>query len=208
MPGTITAIKAAQLDRNIGFQDTMIGLQTNEGFQLVVYKGNQKTPFSQPEVYPFDNRIDALEVGLLNQDSANDLAILSAKRLWALMGSPKLTSSTARKPKPIRLRFPVKTFAFGNFNPASRNGLALLSESGKIHSLTFDRESHWQKKVIARGAWPESSQLLRTRMTGNPLDDLAIITGNQIQLLAATRSGRWYDTVDSFDLYGDFASAL
>ncbi|MCI0618094.1 hypothetical protein L0244_34395, partial [bacterium] len=153
-------------------------------------------------------RIDALEVGLLNQDSANDLAILSAKKLWVLMGNPKLTSLTARKPKPIRLRFPVKTFAFGNFNPASRNGLALLSESGKIHSLTFDRESHWQKKVIARGAWPESSQLLRTRMTGNPLDDLAIITGNQIQLLAATRSGRWYDTVDSFDLSGDFASAI
>ncbi len=208
LPGTITTIKVGPFDRDLGFQDTMIGLQTNDGFQLVVYKGNQKTPFSQPEVYPFDNRIDALEVGLLNQDAGNDLAILSGKKLWVLMGNPKLTSSILRKPKAIRLRFPVKTFAFGNFNPESRNGLALLSESGKIHSLTFDRESHWHKKVIARGAWPESSQLLRTRMTGNPLDDLAIITGHQVQLLATTRSGRFYDVVDSFDLSGDFASAI
>ena len=208
LPGTISTIKVGQLDRNIGFQDTIIGLQTNNGFQLVVYKGNQETPFSQPEVYPFDNRIDTLEVGLLNQDAANDLAILSAKKLWVLMGNPKLTSTIERKPKPIRLRFPVKTFAFGNFNPESRYGLALLSESGKIHSLIFDRETHWHKKVIARGAWPERSQLLRTRMTGNPLDDFAIITGNQVQLLATTRSGRFYDVVDSFDLSGDFASAI
>lgn len=208
LPGTITEIKIAALDRDIGFQDTMIGLQTNDGFQLVIYKGNQKEAFSQPEVYPFDNRIDALEVGLLNQDAGYDLAILSGKKLCVLMGNPKLTSKIERKPKPIRLRFPVKMFAFGNFNPESRNGLALLSESGKIHSLIFDGESRWHKKVIARGTWPEASQMLQTRMTGNPLDDLAVITGNQVQLLATARSGHVYNTVDSFDLHGDFASAI
>jgi hypothetical protein len=208
LPGTITAITVAALDRDIGFQDTILGLQTNDEFQLVIYKGEQKKAFTQPEVYSFANRIDALEVGLLDQDAGNDLAILSAKKLWALMGNPKLTSGIARKPKPIRLRFPLKTFVFGNFNPESTNGLALLSESGKIHSLIFDRQSHWQKKMVARGAWPESSQLLRTRITGNPLDDLAIITGNQVQLLATTRSGRVYNSVDSFDLPGTFASAI
>lgn len=208
LPGAITAIKVAALDRDIGSQDTIIGLQTNEGFQLVIYKGNQKEAFSEPEVYPFENRIDALEVGLLNQDAGNDLAILSAEKLWVLIGNPKLTSTMERKPKLIRLRFPVKRFAFGNFNPESRNGLALLSESGKIHSLTFDRESHWHKKVIAKSAWPEASQMLRTKMTGNPLDDLAIVTGNQVQLLATTKAGQVYETVDSFELPGDFASAI
>lgn len=208
LPGTITAITVGALDRDIGSKDTIIALQTNDTFQLLIYKGRQKEAFSQPEVYPFDNRIDALEVGLLNQDAGNDLAILSGNKLWAVMGNPNLTYASERKPTPIRFRFPVKRFAFGNFKPESRNGLALLSESGKIHSLTFDHESHWHKKVIAKGAWPESSQLLRTRMTGNPLDDLAIITGNQVQLLATTKAGRVYESVDSFELPGDFASAI
>lgn len=208
LPGTITAMNVAQLDREIGAKDTIIGLQANNGFQLVVYKGNKKNPFTEPEIYPFDNRIDALEIGMLNQDSANDLAILSAAKLWVLMGNPKLTSTIERKPKLIRLRFPVENIAFGNFVPESRNGLALLSKSGKIHSLTFDNESQWHKKVIARGAWPGASQMLRTKMTGNPMDDLVIITGNQVQLLATTKSGHIYQAVSSIDLSGDFASAV
>src|SRR5262249_19292436 len=123
LPGTITAIAVGAIDRDIGVQDTILGLQTNDGFQLVIYKGHPKEAFTQPEVYPFANRIDVLEVGLLNQDAGNDLAILSAKKLWVLMGNPKLTSMIERKPKIIRLRFAVKTFVFGNFNPESRNGL-------------------------------------------------------------------------------------
>jgi hypothetical protein len=208
LPGTITAISVAQLDRETGKKDTILGLQTNDGFQLIVYKGNTKNPFTEPEIYGFDNRIDVLEVGMLNQDSANDLAIVSAAKLWILMGNPKLTSTIERKPKLIRLRFPVEKMAFGNFVPESRKGLALLSKSGKIHSLTFDNESHWQKKVIARGAWPQASQMLRTRMTGNPMDDLVIITGKQVELIATSKAGDIYQSVSSIELSGDSASAM
>ena len=123
-------------------------------------------------------------------------------------GNPKLNQTTVRKPKRIRLSFPVKAIAAGNFLPESRKGLAVLSKSGKIHAIQFlkSQELKWEKKVISRGSWPSATQLIRTRMTGNPLDDLAILTGNQFQLLSVSRSR--YEPVDTFSLPGDFADAL
>ena len=53
LPGTITVLHVGELDRPIGVPYVMVGLQSNNGSELHIYRCDHKNPFTEPESYEF-----------------------------------------------------------------------------------------------------------------------------------------------------------
>ena len=210
LPGNVNAMRVADFDRPSGAPKVMLGLQGDENSQLIIYSGNRRSPFTQPEVHRIPGIIRAFETGMFNSDSAYDLAILADSGLWILNGNDRFTAHPVREPHQVHLPFTAIALAAGNFGGGARKDLALLSDHGTIYRAGLSFRKRWRRDIkrLNRMAWTGATQILRTRMTARKLDDLAVFTNDAVNLLATDPKFDRYNAVAEIPLKNHPAAAL
>ncbi len=176
LPGQITALTAGEFGRPDGLDDLAIGITGPDGAQLLILTGADGAQAALPERYPLPAPAIALEMGQLD-DAFYNLAVVAGKTLIILHGgddlaSEKITSSLEMIP----LDFEPISLALGDFLGGNdhKTEIALLDTKGELRIANHNLQ-------LAT----HSSQLFRLKSSSLYADDLLVVGGRQVQILAA-----------------------
>ncbi len=143
LPGTVTAFTAGEMNRADGLTDLAVGIDTGDGFQVLVFESPAGALRGKAEVFPASAAVNALAMMPLDDDHFNDLAVGAGSELMVIHGRDRMLSH----PKSVRdsvppatitrqtLPFQVRALTAGRFTSATLQDLAALGDDTKIHFL-------------------------------------------------------------------------
>jgi CSLREA domain-containing protein len=196
LPGQITTLFTADTNRHDGRMNLIAGGHSSSGSHVVVLDGQNGAFSAEPEIFDLPSDAIAFAAEDFDQDYWIDLAVATETKLMILYGSDRRSSSAVRV-QSVTLPFQIRSIVSGRFTHKHYRGLAMLSDSGKVHLLVPEKKKKnkikWDRRSLARGLWPDSSTLIRARVTGNPLDDLILVDQRNLSLnvIASTKGDRY-----------------
>ncbi len=142
LPGAVTAFTTGEINRVDGLTDIAVGVEGQNGAQVLVFESPAGALRGEPEVFPVAHSISALVMMPLDGDPLNDLAVGAGRELVAIHGRDRMLSgaramregAAAAKITRQVLPFAVRALAAGHFTSTILD-LAALGDDGKVHFL-------------------------------------------------------------------------
>jgi CSLREA domain-containing protein/uncharacterized repeat protein (TIGR01451 family) len=199
--GGVTALAAGEINRADGLADLVVGINTPQGAQILLYEAAQGAWQAQPQTFSLAQAATSIVIGQITRDTLADVAIAAGSELVVLEGSittPRLTRQM--------MQFALESVAIGRFTDKARTGasqIAMLARGGSIY-ITQDNQTlsatasnrsrtgravgnRWQPELLLSvGAQTESAaatQLLRANVSTGQRDDLLLLGANKINLV-------------------------
>ena len=143
LPGTVTAFTAGEINRADGLTDLALGVDTGNGFEVLVFESPAGALRGKAEVFPASAAVTALVMMPLDDDHFNDLAVAAGTELMVIHGRDRMLSypQATRDSVPLAtitrqsLPFQVRALTAGRFTSATLQDLAALGDDAKIHFL-------------------------------------------------------------------------
>ena len=200
LSGQVTAMTAGEINRVDGLADLAIAVQAPEGAQVLVFASSEGAIRATPKSFAVSHAVSAMAFGLLSKDSYSDLAIAAGSDLYLLEG---------REQSPIVTRkaqnFSLQSLAIGRFSGGDHEELAMLTQDGSVYVTgdnaplnrnragTSRAATNWSSRLLYSPtakleAQNSPQQLLRTRISTSPNDDLLLLDANSNQLQILTNN--------------------
>lgn len=203
LEGNVTAFLAEDFNRRDGINDLMVGIQTAQKSQLLIFENPYGAMKAKPEVFDFVAPITSLAIGSIEGDARFDLAIAAGKELAVLRGRDRklLFDDSGNSAETVSLSrrtfdFRIEVVAVGEFIKSESGELeiALLANDGKIHLLEKEGENtHISKRVVdlsntlnnVRVSASDLPVMLTARVSARSIDTLVVGFDKQIHLLTS-----------------------
>jgi len=204
LPGRVTTLVTGEINRPDGLTDVMVGVVGADGPKALVFESPEGALRRKPEAYALPAEATAMALGRLDGDYTLDLAVGAGSDLLVVYGRDRKLSSDeirqAEVPEAIigqrSFPFAIKSAAIGDFTGDHRTGLSLLSDDGAVHLVSgsekkngSERIEEWKSELLARGPWPEATQLVCARVSSIPTDNLVIVDSANHKLHIVVGSG-------------------
>ncbi|HUK90292.1 MAG TPA: VCBS repeat-containing protein, partial [Blastocatellia bacterium] len=191
LPGHVTAMASADVNRRDGLPDLLIGVTSPVGPELLVFEGPHGAMKSAPEIISLPDEAAAISAGYLYNDTYADIAVAAGKALLTVHGrdrklSMSLSMSNAARAsvQPATLSMlplpaVARSIAIGKFTGDRSSQAAVLTGDGKV--VLFGRSSpevgrlRMLKSIHpALGGADLQARLVRARVSGRAGDDLIL----------------------------------
>lgn len=195
LPGRVTALIAADVNRADGLVDLAIGVTDGDTSKLLVFESSHGAFAAAPISIDLPGSAATLIAGHLDDDSFLDLAALSGREVVIVHGQDRAHSRDTiwqAQVVPVRIHryyagFSPQDITAGQFLGDYHDDLALLSDKGTI--VFWERHGDaWQIVPLDTTAGeqllPTSARatLVRARLSGLPTDDLLVVDSASHQL--------------------------
>ncbi len=209
LPGRMTVLTSGEINQADGLADVVVGIAGAQGPQALIFEGPDGALKAQPESFALPSAAVALALGKLDDDPFYDLAVAAGNEVVLIKGRDRRLSLDAARQAEVEpasrsqrsFPFMIAALALGEFSPAHRLELMLLSEQGTLHLLsaagpessnqtTAKRAQpafrSWRAEEIFSRARSLAAhthpQLLAARLAGHAGDDLLIVAGGKQRL--------------------------
>jgi uncharacterized repeat protein (TIGR01451 family) len=211
LPGRVTTLATGEINRADGLTDVVVGVAAADGPKAVVFESPDGALRGKPEAYALPADATAMALGRLDDDYTVDLAVGAGSDLIVVYGRDrKLSLDEIRQAEVPEAKigqrafpFAIKSAAIGDFNGDHRTGLSLLSDDGAVYLLSggqatgeksnrSDRVEDWKSEVLARGPWPEATQLVCSLVSSIPVDNLVVVdpANHKLHIVAVSADRR------------------
>ncbi|HEY3026209.1 MAG TPA: Calx-beta domain-containing protein, partial [Pyrinomonadaceae bacterium] len=207
--GNLTTFATGEINLRDGLTDIVAGIDGPEGAQALVFEGPAGALRAAPEVLNLPASSTSLALGQLDNESTMDLAVAAGNDLLIVHGrnrkllpsSEQLTDLPAARISKQTFPVVLRQLALGDFDGDSRTDIGVLLDDGSL-SLIRQPEaagkksaggqslSQWQTAPLSLQRWPGISELVTTRVSTSPADDLVLISKDQQRMHVLTNPGR------------------
>jgi hypothetical protein len=236
LPGSISAFTTGEINRADGSADVVVGIEGEQGPQLLVFEGPEGALKATPEVLSLSAPAISLALGQLDDGYEMDLAVAAGNDLVVLHGRDRKLSLGADRQATVRAaRLEKRSFdvavtavAIGDFTGEQRSSLAVLTTDGAVQLLSAEKGTDqklgdvatWQALSMSSARWPQAVQLVSAKVSSLPGDDLLVVdrAARQVEVLVgkrprtdegvATEPGKSEHTLVSLDVEGGPAGVL
>jgi hypothetical protein len=139
----VTALKTGEVNRPDGIADLVVGVQTSNDFQVLVFDSPRGVLSAQPESYSMPARVNSVALAQSGPNVTSDLAIASGKHLFIVHGRDRKLSFGANQfnhmPAAVEHRsfpFNIESLCVGDFISRGQTNVALLFADGSISMLS------------------------------------------------------------------------
>jgi hypothetical protein len=192
LPGRVTTLVTGEINRADGLTDVVVGVVTADGPKVLVFESPEGALRGKPEAFDLPAEATAMALARFDGDYVMDLVVGARSDLIVVYGRDRKLSldpiRQAEVPKATIAQrsfpFAIKSVAVGDFTGDHRTGLSLLSDDGAVYLLRKekagskergDRVENWNSELLARGPWPQATQLVCARVSSNPGDNLVVV---------------------------------
>jgi uncharacterized repeat protein (TIGR01451 family) len=187
LPGRITTMLAADIDRIDGLTDLLVGLDTKSGPMVAVLESEEGVVNAAPELIGLPAIATSIAAGHLDGNYTVDFVVAAGRDVVIVNGCDRLRSrSEQRVTVTISHTFFVWDVAVGDFTSDDRNEIALIGDDLSLHLLARDEAAKgsqpWTETQTVPIPFPSPKQsnldvcLLTTRMSSSPKDDLVLFS--------------------------------
>ncbi len=186
LSGTVTAVKAGEVNRADGLAELAVGVRAPNGAAtLLIYEGPAGALSSEPESFALSAAATAFVFGSLDGDEMPDLALAAGVHLLVLHGRDRKLSLepaqraavTAAQLDEHLLQADIMALAVGDFSSTQRQELALLLVDGTIQFLADPSFTESTAPIVIYHAFPDATAatlFLSARVSAAPNDQLII----------------------------------
>lgn len=199
LDGAVTALAAGEINRRDGLQDLVVGIDTPQGAQILVFEGPGGALRRQPEKIDSPATVTGLTLGKLDDDGFIDLLAVAEAEMLVVHGRDRkltqdLLQQAAVSPPEVDRRtlpFTATASTLGDFIQENKAGYqleaALLDADGNVHIL--DAMSGEELSHFAASRNSANPILIRSKIAALATDDLTLLNaaGKEIQIIATTR---------------------
>jgi FG-GAP-like repeat len=199
LPGTVTALIAADVNRMDGLADISVAVKSGGNAKLLVNEGSSGASKASPEAINLAVECNSIATGQLDDRFPIDIAAAAGNEVLIVHGRDRKHASIDGKKldllPPVITRIPVSvpivSLAVDDFGGDLQNEFAVLSEDGvcRVFSRANADGSAWQPasavtlppaKTLAA-----SRVLLSARVSSSPKDDLLVLdpAAHQLHLI-------------------------
>jgi uncharacterized repeat protein (TIGR01451 family) len=188
LPGKVTAITVADMNRMDGLADIMVAVSTASGARLLIFEDAKGALNAAPEVINLPVAATALTTAQLDDDYPVDIAAACGRDLLIVHGRDRHHATIAgpqRDAEPpaitrLRLTHAIAALAAGDFLGDEHVEIAALADDGVCHLLSKD--ANWKAAGTVRlpvnlsqSAIALPPTLLAARLSGTTKDDLLYV---------------------------------
>ena len=189
--GTITALTAGEMNASDGLEDLIVAVRRENENQVLIFENPHGALKGAPEVFNFQNPIESLALGQLDDEAAGDLAVAAGDELTIIFGRNRKLSLDNE----LRLKVPAavisnRTFSgkihqviIGDFHAGQINDLALLMDGGELNvlsrrvlergELTEQRElARWQPQIVTESGLSDDAEIIAAHSGSFPADTI------------------------------------
>lgn len=203
LPGRITALHVADLNRQDGLPDLAVAVAVNDESHLLIFESPRGAFGAVPEVLDLPAEGIALASGTFIERDRVDLVVALSTEVMVVQGRDRRlsldTDARVRVPAPVieryRLRTGISDVVAGNFTDHSGKELAVLTVSGTIRIVSLSAQKLDDGKMIDAARLHRGAHLVSARLSGSPYDDivaldtqsknLRVVTGRPMDLSSA-----------------------
>jgi conserved repeat domain len=188
LPGKVTAITTADVNRMDGLADILVAVNTASGARLLIFEDGLGAFNAVPEIIDLPAAANAITTAQLDDDYPVDIAAACGRDLLVVHGRDRHHATIegrkldAEPPVVTRLRltYTIATLAAGDFLGDYHYELAALADNGVCHILS--KELGWKEASAVRlpvnlkqstSALPQA--LLALHLSGGMKDDLLFV---------------------------------
>ena len=194
LAGGVTAMAVGEINRRDGLDDVVVGVSDEQGARVLVFEGPDGALKAKPEVFDLRSEATSLALGQLDEGYEMDLAIASGRELMIVHGRDRRLSLDRQRQKEVpqalitSRAFPsaILSVAVGDFAGNGHSGLAVLFADGTLRfndnkgpegkrSRASNRSSAQWSKLVARGSWSKSSQVVCARVSSQSIDNVVVV---------------------------------
>jgi uncharacterized repeat protein (TIGR01451 family) len=187
LPGKVTAITVADVNRIDGLADILVAVVTGDGPRLLVFESSSGALQAIPDVIDLPAAANSLATAQLDDDFPIDIAAACGRDLLIVHGRDRRRAAIAGEPDAgaanvtrVSLAYTVAALAAGDFIGDYHYELAALATDGICHVLA--RAASWQEATAAQlpvsVKQPGSDltqSLVRLRLSSGRNDDLLFV---------------------------------
>lgn len=167
--GLVHAIKAADIGRKDGVIDLIVGVETQSGPELLIYRGPDGALRSTPTEIPLDHPATGFLAAQLDSEPGIDLAIASGNEM--LIGYSRLDDNRQEFMfRSHRFDSSIESLASGSFRKTGSTEIAVALEDGGIIAISSTLDSSARVIGLRSGA----SRLISARSEGQTGFDLLL----------------------------------
>lgn len=210
LPGMVTAMVVGEERQNDAAEDVAVAVDGQAGAKVLIYRGREGGLRSRPEILDLPGtRVDALAIGLLNDDPTYDLVVATHTELLLHdglgqnRGKPAAGESATHRRHPLPA--PARSIAIGNFDRRYGKEVAVLTQTGEVRLIqtgSQDGESLAEATpampAMIDAAWPQAARLMRAGVSGGGTDDLVVLdsTPRLMHVISGKASTRQVTTME------------
>ena len=207
LPGTVTALKAGDLNRKDGLTDLAVAISGRSGNRLLVFEDPRGALNGPSESFPLSGEATSIALTQFDSgdtpgDSFEDMVVSSAssiliihgrdRKLYVDEGSRRNVSAPVIEQRTFSS--PIAALTTGDFSGDGRIDIGILSTSGSVHVLYPDGPKSgsgaglqgWTEKRLGAGAWPGATKLVAAHLSSLSRDSLVVSDQlqNVVQILS------------------------
>jgi parallel beta-helix repeat protein len=202
LPGSITALKAGEINRHDGLMDIVASIVGAKGPGVIIYEGAEGALRADPEQFALPAQVTDFAFCQFNNEYLNDLVIACGSDLMLLRGRDRKSQVEAKQAADLKTIIEKRSFPFtirsleaGDFTGNHQTELSLLSSDGSVYLLSQNKKTKANsikglkiEKLLA-GAGQGSAQLIKARVSSLPADDLVAVdpANHQVRIIETER---------------------
>lgn len=173
LPGHVTAMAVADINRRDGLADIVLGVSTATGPALLIFESSNGAMLAEPELINLNKEAVAIAVGQFDNDAALDVAVGAASEVLIVHGRDRLLSQSddaqaqvkAARTDRYELPFSIAAMTGGDFEGDSREELAIASDDGAIHM--FERADKQSSSSAKHASWRLNDSVISAASASN-----------------------------------------
>lgn len=192
LPGEITALECADVNRRDGLSDVLVGIVDSKGAKALIYESPFGAMRANAEIIDLPDAASAFAAGNLFEDYPVDIAIAAGKELLLVKGRDrKLSASETEQAQVKALYIKHRSFAgkirsvlTGQFSEAKGLELAVLTDDGSVFVVEKigKRRNSENVKKIANREFSAAQRLTGIRVTKSSTENLLTLDSSKRQL--------------------------
>jgi hypothetical protein len=203
VPGAVTALVAADVNRVDRLMDVVVGVVTADGPRALVFEGPEGALRREPEALAIPAPATAIAAGRLDEDGMVDVAMAAGANVVFVTGRDRQLvlneeMRTNRAPATVQVQgfdTEVRSVAIGEFDRRPGTELAVLDGAGSVRVLGQARTRAKKrlgllgmtKAAVVEESWPEATALVSAKVSTGRGDDLVVMDPAKQGLHVVTR---------------------
>jgi uncharacterized repeat protein (TIGR01451 family) len=193
LPGRVTALECAEVNRRDGLLDVVVGIVGSTGAKALVFASPFGARLANAESLDLPTEATSFAMTNLDGDYAIDLAIAAGRELLIVRGRDRrLSLNQAAQTRVESLQIDRRVFGKkilsvigGDFSSTEGRELALLTDDGSVLILekaAVTKRSSRNIKQLVKGYFPTATRLIGARVSSERTDSLLALDSAKRQI--------------------------
>jgi uncharacterized repeat protein (TIGR01451 family) len=193
LPGGVTALECAEVNRRDGLLDIVVGIVGSTGAKALVFASPFGARLANAESLDLATEATSFAMTNLDGDYAIDLAIAAGRELLVVRGRDRrvsLNQATQTRVEPLQIDRrifgkKIRSVIGGDFSPTEGRELALLTDDGSVMILekpAVTKRSSRNIKQLVKGYFPTATRLIGARVSSESTENLLALDSAKRQV--------------------------